>query len=228
MTYWAHSDPDNLPPAHPDAKWQPLSEHLDNVAVIAAQLAASARPNDESFRIAAEMAGRLHDFGKYTDCFQNMILTGKGRCQHSAHGAVIARDTGYLAAAFAIAGHHAGIPDVTGGRGTLSVRIKDSREEAQSLKELASKDCLALLSLFHPSTSRVSNLTRDNFDLHTRMLFSCLVDADRLDSGGQRPLLDRTYYSASASAGSAENPSRAAVREPSKPKHIEKSKIGRR
>jgi CRISPR-associated endonuclease/helicase Cas3 len=188
LNYWAHSDPDGRPPGDPAAKWQRLSVHLENVAGIAGELAHAARPDDSPFRTAAELAGRLHDFGKYTDCFQKMILTKEGRCQHSGHGAVLAHDNRYLDAAIAIAGHHAGIPDRTGGAGTLDVRIKESRQEAELLRVRASEDCPALSSLFNPPTTRDTNLTRDNFDLHTRMLFSCLVDADRLDSGGQFPL----------------------------------------
>lgn len=141
LTYWAHSDPDGRPPEHPAAKWQRLSEHLDNVAAIAAELAHGARPGEAPFRTAAELAGRLHDFGKYTDCFQKMIRSGEGRCPHSGHGAVIAHDTGYLDVAFAIAGHHAGIPDKTGGTGTLSVRVKESRKKpnrcARGLRKIA-------------------------------------------------------------------------------------------
>lgn len=189
MIYWAHSDQDGRPPGDPTAKWQRLSEHLENVAAIAGKLAHAARPDDASFQTTVELAGRLHDFGKYTDCFQKMIRSGEGRCQHSGHGAVIANDTGYPDAAFAIAGHHAGIPDITGGAGTLNVRIKDSREEAEFLRARASEDCPALVPLFYPSSARATGPTQDKFDLHTRMLFSCLVDADRLDSGGQRPLL---------------------------------------
>jgi hypothetical protein len=35
MVFWAHSDPFGLPPEAPGAKWQPLSEHLSNVAALA-------------------------------------------------------------------------------------------------------------------------------------------------------------------------------------------------
>ena len=188
MTYWAHSDPAGLPPEHPAAKWQRLSEHLDNVGQLAAKLAHAARPGDESFRTAAEVAGRLHDFGKYTDCFQKMIRTGEGRCQHSGHGAVIANDVGYRDVAFAIAGHHAGIPDMTGGAGTLTVRLDGTRPEARSIQARAVEDCPALAPLFQPPAARESRPTPEQFDLHTRILFSCLVDADRLDSSGQSPL----------------------------------------
>jgi CRISPR-associated endonuclease/helicase Cas3 len=188
MTYWAHSDPDKRPPGHADAKWQPLSDHLQNVAEIAALLAGSARPGDESLLSAARTAGLLHDLGKYTDCFQNMILTGKGRCQHSAHGAVIAAyGCRRMDVAHAIAGHHGGIPDRDndGGTRSLQVRLKETRAEAESLQARAAP---GLSALFVPAAGPKMPVTSDNFDLHTRMLFSCLVDADRLDSSHQAPL----------------------------------------
>src|ERR1700761_9203545 len=99
MTYLAHSDPK-----------QKLADHLEAVGRLAAILAERARPGDEEFRKCAEIAGYLHDFGKYTDCFQKMLEEGRGRCKHSAHGAAIANGAGCLDVAFAIAGHHGGIP----------------------------------------------------------------------------------------------------------------------
>jgi CRISPR-associated endonuclease/helicase Cas3 len=184
LIYWAHSDLNGLAPDHPAAKWQRLSDHLENVAFIAADLANAARPGDEPFRVAAQLAGRLHDLGKYTDCFQKMIRTGKGRCPHSAHGAAIAIDSKSPDVAFAVAGHHAGIPDLSGGTGTLQVRLKEAMAEALSLRTCASSDSPLLTSCFEaPGEAR--NISKDDFDLHTRMLFSCLVDADRLDSAGR-------------------------------------------
>lgn len=184
MTYWAHSDPRNLPPEHPEAHWQRLSDHLENVAALTGVLAAAARPNDAEFKRAAQLAGLLHDFGKYSDCFQDMIRTGKGRCQHSAHGALIAYETKNPDVAFAIAGHHAGMPDPTGGTGTLEVRLKGVATEAASLKDRACADLPAIEPHFRlPHTPRAFSNT--DFDLDTRILFSCLVDADRLDSAGR-------------------------------------------
>ncbi len=76
MTFWAHSDPSGLPPCDRNAKWQPLAEHLTNVSALARKLAGLARPHDEQFQELAACCGLLHDFGKYSDCFQKMILTG--------------------------------------------------------------------------------------------------------------------------------------------------------
>lgn len=185
VIYWAHSDPDGLAPESPGSRWQLLSAHLEAVEVLASELAANARPSDAAFAEAAGVAGILHDFGKYTDCFQKMIREGTGRCQHSAHGAAIASAAGRFDAAFAIAGHHSGIPDVKGGTGTLKVRIEGVAREANGLKSRAMLDLTAIQSAFDAPAA--STLRKEQFDLRTRMLFSCLVDADRLDSAGRGP-----------------------------------------
>ena len=90
MKYWAHSDPADLPPDHPDARWQPLAEHLQNVAALARQLAVLASPSDKHFHDLAERAGLLHDYGKYSTCFQEMIRGKNLKCPHAIHGAAMA------------------------------------------------------------------------------------------------------------------------------------------
>lgn len=198
MKFWAHSDPSGLPPEAPGAKWQLLSDHLENVGAKARQLAELAAPCDQKFHDLAACCGLLHDFGKYSDDFQQMIRTGKGRCQHSVHGAAIALlGTGQSPppmarhVSLAIAGHHAGLPDIQGGGTSLEARVKKYRAEAAALVARATRDCSQLQSIltaFPPNDKQIE----DRFDLYTRMLFSCLVDADRLDSAGrdilQRPL----------------------------------------
>ena len=112
VTFWAHSDPTGLAPESPGAHWQPLAEHLRNVAALACSLAEGGAPHWEHFQQLPYWAGLLHDYGKYTDCFQNMIRTGKGRCPDAIHGVSMAFQS--LRAAhisLAIEGHHAGIPD---------------------------------------------------------------------------------------------------------------------
>ncbi|MGP8245311.1 MAG: CRISPR-associated endonuclease Cas3'' [Bryobacteraceae bacterium] len=151
MVYWAHSDSQGLPPEHPEACWQTLAAHLENVARLAGNFAASARPGDHAFERTAELCGYLHDYGKYTDCFQKMITTGKGRCQHSVHGAVVAYETKNPDAAFAIAGHHAGIPDGKGAARTLEARIREFQDEAVALKSRAVADLSILKTLLAPS-----------------------------------------------------------------------------
>src|SRR5437764_974241 len=145
MTYWAHSDPHGLTPDHPDAQWQPLSQHLQNVAALSRNLAFLAAPSDGQFLDLAEWAGLLHDFGKYTDCFQNMILgQSKGPCPHSVHGASLAFDKLHAKhVSFAIAGHHAGIPDA----GKLGESVNEHKSQAYNLLSRAGADCPAIEEL---------------------------------------------------------------------------------
>jgi len=193
MQFWAHSDPDGLAEDHPRAKWQPLAEHLDNVGGLARNLASRAAPEDAHFHDLAEWSGLLHDVGKYQDGFQRMIRTGVGRCPHAIHGAAIAHAGQYGAIglkavhiALAIAGHHAGMPDKLGGGSSLQERVKAASGVAVQLIERAMHDSIAVRQLLEAPAPQLENL-QERFDLFTRMLFSCLVDADRLDSAGRAP-----------------------------------------
>lgn len=193
MAFWAHSDRTGLPPTHPGATWQLLAEHLANVGVLSRQLAELALPGDKHFHDMAACCGLLHDFGKYSDAFQDMIVSGKGRCQHSVHGAALA----YFGAkegaaapkathvALAIAGHHAGLPDIKGGESSLEERIKQYKEEATALVARATQDFDQLKEFFNRGFPPLDMSVKPHFDLFTRMLFSCLVDADRLDTAGR-------------------------------------------
>jgi CRISPR-associated endonuclease/helicase Cas3 len=194
MIYWAHSDRDGLKPEDPGAQWQRLSVHLKNVASLAATLAEAARPGDPDFRQAAYRAGLLHDLGKYTECFQRMIRTKQGKCPHAAHGAAVAYKYGDPDASFAVVGHHSGIPDLS-GKASWQARVMERMAEATALRQTSCADLPDLAQMFEPAPLRPNLALPDavaKFDLHTRMLFSCLVDADRLDSAGRtfvpRPL----------------------------------------
>lgn len=198
-TFWAHSAQSSDGVQDSREGWQPLSEHLENVAKLSALLAGLAKPNDERFSKLAWLAGALHDYGKYGPDFQKMLATGKGRAQHSIHGAQVSFfGTAATEAempmlrhlAWAIAGHHSGLADLQGGSGSLMQRLKDAdrRREAEKLLEVAKADAPFLRHAIEqvlPSL-RATQHSPENvqFDIYTRMLFSCLVDADRLDSAG--------------------------------------------
>lgn len=207
LLYWAHSA--QTPSNDSDSRtgWQLLATHLEAVAKLAGIFAESARPGDERFAELARLSGLLHDYGKYTDCFQKMLTTGKGRCQHAIHGAVLScfgtRESqpapNLLHIAFAIAGHHGGLPDFNGGGRPLVTRVRERRyrDEAVSLIERATRDSDGLRHALEAVLPQL-RLTNEQpeaarLDLYTRMIASCLVDADRLDSAGraalQAPLL---------------------------------------
>jgi CRISPR-associated endonuclease/helicase Cas3 len=127
----------------------------------------------------------LHDIGKYAPSFQRMIRgeIRKDEGGHAARGAALAWHPRKAAeAAFAIVGHHSGIPNPNDGSGSLLQRIADATEAAHALRPTALADCPELADALGSLTSSLGPRGRD---LHTRMLFSCLVDADRLDSASR-------------------------------------------
>jgi len=171
-------------PGCPQTKWEPLRHHLDAVG-------ARARANGVASGIAAlaEVAGRLHDIGKCSAAFQAYFSGEKSEVRGPDHSTAGARaavahygSVGRLLA-FGIAGHHSGLMDGVGdaARGrSLTTRLHADhaieayhtwRDHVGSLPDLAG---LAM------SREPVPNPDEPGFGLFflTRMLFSCLIDAD--------------------------------------------------
>jgi len=161
--------------------WQPLRDHLLNVACLTRRFAEEARPGDAGFAQAAYAAGLLHDLGKYRPGFQNRLHNSALRGEstwHSQAGAVEAAIPArrWADVAFAILGHHGGIPDgsaipeqVAGGRAALAECQAMAEADLPELRQLPTGD---------------NGLSGANGyqELRTRLLFSCLVDADWLDT----------------------------------------------
>ena len=135
----------------------------------------------------AEMAGLLHDCGKYSAKFQRRIKGESIRVDHSTAGAIEAkriypRD---LCIAACIAGHHSGLLNYGSkfskyGDGTLMGRLN-----AKAGKDIADysawqKDLSPLLL----SEISLPGWVKNNLDcfFYSHMLFSCLTDADYLDT----------------------------------------------
>ncbi len=197
-SYWAHSARNRGANSDSRENWQLLSSHLESVGKLARELASAARPRDAGFADLAHLAGLLHDFGKYSDCFQKMLETGSGRCQHAIHGAMLAyfgatgaeRTKGLNTVASVIAGHHAGLADW--GHLGEKLRQRQYRIEVEEIVARACNDCEGLDHIVHRCLANMADASpRPNgarFDLLVRMLFSCLVDADRLDSASRELL----------------------------------------
>ena len=193
-SYWAHSAPNSRAGSDSRADWQLLSVHLEAVARMAHTLALAAHPLDESFANLASISGLLHDLGKYSDCFQTMLRTGQGRCQHAIHGAMLAyfgvkgtvRRPGLNTVMAAIAGHHAGLADWSDYQKKLNE--KHYQCEGEEILARASNDCQELgriVSKLDSQQDAYPGATKAKLDLFIRMIFSCLVDADRLNSAGR-------------------------------------------
>lgn len=133
--------------------------------------------------------GLWHDLGKYSDAFQAYLRTAEGpeghieqspgRVDHSTAGAQHASETvpriGRLLA-YAIAGHHAGLADAA----ELDRRL--AKEIEPWIANAAEFPVSVPILEFPPVTIDRNDAKRAAFQcaLFIRMLFSCLVDADRL------------------------------------------------
>ncbi|ACO31905.1 MULTISPECIES: CRISPR-associated helicase/endonuclease Cas3 [Acidobacterium] len=194
MTYWAHSDA-NRSPDEEGHRWQPLSEHLAQVAALARELAERATAPASALSTLAYAAGMLHDYGKYQECFQRMLHGGSSRCPHAIYGAIALRcfdedgcgtDRKWaMPAVCAIAAHHAGLKDFSEHECITdpgNPAFAAEREIAQKLLGAAATDFPEIRSAFSREKSR---LEQRSVDMQTRMLLSCLVDADRLNTAGR-------------------------------------------
>jgi CRISPR-associated endonuclease/helicase Cas3 len=195
IKFWARSRSGAETNSESHAPKQPLSQHLQGVADLAIELARLARPGDHQFSRDAELAGLMHDLGKYSEAFQKMLETGAGECQHAIHGAILTAGKEkplYPHIALAIAGHHTGIPDHSGNELSLVQKLQNRRLQTEAEVQLgpAAADCERLRQALDKIAefSRPShNIPAPERDLYIRMLFSCLVDADRLDAAGKSP-----------------------------------------
>jgi CRISPR-associated endonuclease/helicase Cas3 len=169
--YYAHSLE-----GKPPEEWQPLEDHLQNVAEKAGKFAAVF-----DARQWGHCAGMLHDAGKASDAFQRRIQGSTERVDHSTFGAKLAKEnTGKLGLllSYAIAGHHGGIPD--GGEQATQLHFRLKRENLPEAEVPAGiSPCQEMLKLPFKLTKGMGGFS---LSLFTRMLFSCLVDADFLDT----------------------------------------------
>lgn len=161
-----------------DGREQTVLAHLEGTAALCAAFAAGFDAGEQG-----RLAGLAHDIGKYSDAFQRRIRGSPEQVDHATAGAFECMKLGQPLAAFAVAGHHGGLPD-GGGRGDSSDQGtffgRMSRAAQGKLVDYSawSRE-LSLPSTAVPS-SAVDKLAGMFF---TRMLFSCLVDADYTDTG---------------------------------------------
>jgi CRISPR-associated endonuclease/helicase Cas3 len=162
-----------------------LHQHLGEVAKLTASFLQELHLDELGY-----YTGLWHDLGKYAPQWQKALQeaisyeknTGKrqGRLgvPHALHGAKLALDYSPLVA-MCIAGHHSGLGDKSKFKGKLEQKLLDLEEvKAAIQKDLP--DCFNITKKLEPQFTRYTNKLK--IDLTTRLLFSALIDADRLDT----------------------------------------------
>ncbi|MDD5007195.1 MAG: CRISPR-associated helicase Cas3' [Syntrophorhabdaceae bacterium] len=180
-------------------KRQPLKSHLTNVAKKALQFAEEAlriRLSDsdevkqwkEVFHNTAWRAGLLHDLGKYRKEFQEYLFGLRNRSQetnHSVYGSAAAcHHFNDDASAFAIAGHHAGLHDIGDLDSMVNGTKYDACQKYTQLLTLAQNEKeLGIIQEFYPTLiDDTDENEKRRYEFMTRVLFSIIVDSDRLDA----------------------------------------------
>ena len=164
-----------------------LIEHLKGTSELAGGFAAAFDNKNWG-----ELLGLWHDLGKLSDKFQEYIRRNSGfeegeksgKTDHTSAAAILAKETYpglWPPIAYCIAGHHTGLHNFThdpGVSGDLSDRLK-KQEFLDKIRAKIPKELLVKTNLNPPIGKAVDP---KQIHLWIRMLFSCLVDADYLDT----------------------------------------------
>lgn len=175
MKFLGHKNPK-------DDSEQLLKDHLFGVSRLAENFA-----SEFGEMTIGKIVGLYHDIGKYSKEFQKYIRSEhKMRVDHSTAGAYelykIKNQVNRISA-FCIAGHHGGlmnigrstIPDETTFFGRINKNIPNYDAYKQEIEIPPANGISNLLSVIVKNDSFA-------FMFYTRMVFSCLVDADFLDT----------------------------------------------
>ena len=157
--------------------FQTVQEHLNGTAELSGQFA-----DDFGAKPEGIIAGALHDLGKCSEAFQNRLLHDGPKVDHATAGALACIRNNPIVAE-CIAGHHSGLQDYgnvaadQAGDSTFCGRIK------KGIKEQYLEKC-DVKAVDIPDIEDMEVPSRDKFkiSLRTKMLYSCLVDADYLDT----------------------------------------------
>lgn len=187
--YWRAHSPS------PGGREDWVSEHLRDVAERAAGFAQAFGAGEE-----ARAAGLLHDLGKYGELFQKR-LEGKARgVDHWSAGARVALEhmkiPGGLGVGWAVWGHHVGLDAKEKLADLLKAEdlarfveerygLRLSERSLDLVAERFQADGLEIPAIETPLVETLANDYPARM-LDIRMLFSCLVDADYLETEAHR------------------------------------------
>ena len=158
-----------------DGREQTVDEHERGTAELCAKFAAQFGAEEH-----AKLEAMRHDDGKNTQGFQRRLRGGPA-VDHSTAGAFECFRANAVHEAICIAGHHGGLPDV----GNAKMDTPEDGTFFGRMKKAMSGGIEKPLGMDRPITA----LPRPNFygdrfyeSVWIKMLYSCLVDADYLDT----------------------------------------------
>lgn len=178
MPYYAHTP-------NASGHWHKLEHHLTETARFAREFAQKFDAGELAY-----LAGLWHDIGKFNPKFQEYLKqcaeTNSTRklqpsVAHSPVGAFYAWENGFDLIAFLVFGHHAGLLSASALKQRMQKEEND--DDAMNALSIAGKNFPSIIpskkikQLFPPMVT-----TRHHTEFLLRMLFSALVDADRLDT----------------------------------------------
>jgi CRISPR-associated endonuclease/helicase Cas3 len=175
-------------PSDGTGRWHLLDDHLQAVGRIAEDFAAPL-----GFGSVARVLGQLHDVGKASSEFQRYLRDAhdghphrKGSVNHKTAGAVwVEKELGLLA--LPILGHHSGLPNAAEAKIILG-QIERGLESSELARRLAHLPDSATLQAARSELARLTSTL--DAELALRITYSCLVDADALDTESHfRPLV---------------------------------------
>jgi CRISPR-associated endonuclease/helicase Cas3 len=166
-------------------EWHLLADHLAGTGQRAAEFG-------EPFGSAeaCRLVGELHDLGKADPAWQRYLEAAAANrksptVDHKHAAAFVCNDWGISTLAFVVAGHHGGLPNAA----ELRAKLNAGRTTGQC----AAIDCAEKLGISRPDVSKViperfipasttETAGKRRLELWLRMVFSALIDADRLDT----------------------------------------------
>lgn len=178
MEFYAHT-------TNEKGEWHLLADHLNCVANLTKSFAS--KYYEGQVAQLAELMGLLHDLGKVNPGFQEYLRAvekGKkhAKVPHSPWGClfiyIIQSDlTMRKLLGMPVAGHHSGLDEP----GNLSVKLTKYIQDKEMIN--------LMISFFNKimkdrmiSTVKLQNMNALQVELLVRMLFSAMIDADRLDT----------------------------------------------
>ncbi|MGH4140736.1 CRISPR-associated helicase Cas3' [Clostridium sp.] len=168
--YYAHSNE--------EGQYQTVEEHLKNVGELSAMFSKEFGAEHLGF-----ICGILHDVGKNSIEFQNRLLKGGEKVDHSTAGALVVEKllgkTFKILLGYVISGHHSGLMDYGSEEGGLMLRFKKKIPNYEYDEKKIKIDKSKIMKEIPKNKFGNGGFTVGFF---IRMLYSSLVDADFLDT----------------------------------------------